>query len=312
MAASRDQQAQPAARAAAQADAIRARGAGSPRRSRTRSLGRGLVWVAIAVFFAITLTAAYLVVSGDKNLMRMATAMIPNFAERVVATSPIAGFAASAGANDAAMQKSLLWQVLKKYHPEWYAARVAEAAESVRAQKPDADIAADMMQAVVKLRRENAGDAYSAPAARLKSIASLFAANLARMRASSIDQCYQFVSAGESAPAIVALLQSPEHTSALQAQLAATFEAINEGHRTPRVYLPPRPADYDALVKVLEKRGWQRSDMQLFSNSQALAKAAPETVCRLVTEWFESQLAIDDPDIQLRLIVDSLRPVVAG
>jgi hypothetical protein len=35
-------------------------------------------------------------------------------------------------------------------------------------------------------------------------------------------------------------------------------------------------------------------------------------VCQLVHDWFGAQLAIKDPDMQLRLLVDSLRPVVAG
>jgi hypothetical protein len=35
-------------------------------------------------------------------------------------------------------------------------------------------------------------------------------------------------------------------------------------------------------------------------------------VCQLVHDWFAAQLAIKDPDMQLRLLVDSLKPVVAG
>ena len=307
----------PASPASKQHTAAKPTASAAPERKRkpagrTRKFGRGLAWSAFVLFFAVTLGAAYLHWTGNKDLMRIASAIIQKFPERAVSTAPITGFAATAEASDQAMQKSLLWQVLKKYHPDWYSERVKEATEAARAQKPDAEIAAGMMQAIVKLRRENAGNAYSAPAARLKSIAVLFAANLTRLRASSTDACFQFISTGESGPSVVSLLQSSEYTSGLQAQLAATFEAINEGRRTPRIYPQPQPSDYDALVKILEARGWKRPDMQLFSDSQALAKAPPETVCRLVTEWFESQLAIDDPDIQLRLIVDSLRPVVAG
>ncbi len=275
-------------------------------------IGRGLLWAAIAAFFAITLTAAYLVVASDKNLLRMATALIPGRGEKVTVTAPIAGFARTTEATDQALQKSVLWQVLKKYHGDWYAERVREATEAAVANKSQGEIASAMMQGVVKLRRQYAAEATSAPVARLKSIATLFTANLVRMRAHSIDSCYQFVSAGEGAPAVVTLLQVPEFTSTLQAQLVATFEAIEEGRRATRIYPQPKPEDYDVLVKLLEARGWKNADMQLFSDSGALAKASPETVCRLVTEWFESQLAIDDPDIQLRLIVDSLRPVVAG
>ena len=275
-------------------------------------IGRGLLWAAIAAFFAITLTAAYLVVASDKNLLRMATALIPGRGERLIVTAPLGEFGRTLEATDLALQKGLLWQVLKKHHVEWYADRVREATDATVANKSQAEISTMLMQAVVKLRRQYAAEATSAPVARLKSIATLFTANLVRLRAHNIDTCYQFVSAGEGAPAVVELMQSPEHTSALQAQLVATFEAINEGRRATRIYPQPKPEDYDALVKLLETRGWKNADLQLFSDSAALAKASPETVCRLVTEWFESQLAIEDPDVQLRLIVDSLRPVVAG
>ena len=277
-----------------------------------RKLGRGLAWTAILVFFAITLGAAYLVVAGDKNLLRIATAMIPSFGDRLVATAPIGGFAKTTEATDAAMQKSLLWQVLKKYHATWYAARVQDATAAMVANKSEAEVANALLQEVVKLRRQFAGDAMSAPTTRLKSIMTLFTANLSRMRAVSVDTCYQFVSAGEGAPAVVAQLQAPEQTSALQGQLAAIFEAVEEGRKTPRIYPKPRPEDYDSLVSILEGRGWKTADMQLFSDSAALAKASPETVCRLITDWFESQLQVTDPDIQQRLIVDSLKPVVAG
>lgn len=282
------------------------------KRSRRGRLGRGLLWTAIAAFFAVTLTAAYLVVAGDKNLLRMATALIPRGGDRIGPTAPIGGFARTLEATDSAMQRSALWQVLKKNHAEWYADRVREATEAVVANKSEAEVANLMMQGVVKLRRQYAAEAASAPLPRLKLIAEQFTSNLSRLRAQSIDTCYQFVSAGEGAPAVVALLQAPEHTSALQAQLVATFEAIGEGRRATRIYPQPKPQDYDELVKILEARGWKNADMQLFSDSGALAKASPETVCRLVTEWFESQLAIKDPDTQMRLIVDSLRPVVAG
>ncbi len=52
--------------------------------------------------------------------------------------------------------------------------------------------------------------------------------------------------------------------------------------------------------------------MQLFSDERALAKAAPDKVCQLVHDWFAAQLVVKDPDRQLRLLVDSLQPVVAG
>ena len=108
------------------------------------------------------------------------------------------------------------------------------------------------------------------------------------------------------------MLQGSDHTVHLQAQLTAVFEAIAEGRKQPRVYPAPRQADYDMLAADLTKRGWTPADMQLFSDERALAKAAPDKVCQMVHDWFAAQLAIRDPDAQMRLLVDSLRPVVAG
>ncbi len=279
-----------------------------------RSVGilRGLAWTAIILFFALTLGAAYFVVAGDKTLARMATVLIPSFGERLPVTAPLGGYAASPEATDQAMQRSLLWQVLKKDHADWYAERVQEAASAAQAGKPEGEITTALMQAVVKLRRKYAGDAISAPIVRLKSIASLFVTALGRLKALNVDTCAQFVTAGESAPAVVALLQGPEHSGLIQAELAAIFEGIAEGRRTPRVYPQPRQADYDQLVAALKEKGWQKADFELFADSQRLAQSPSDTVCRLVTDWFEAQLAIKEPDVQLRLIVDSLKPVVAG
>ena len=266
-----------------------------------------------ALFLLIMLALAGIYVWFSPDLLRMATALVPKFGgDRIVTTAPIGGFAKTADATDAAMQQSRLWQVLKSYHGEWYAARVQEATEAARIGKSDTEIANQMMQAVVKLRRQYAGDAMSAPLPRMKSIASLFVSNLVRLRGQSIDACYQFTSTGESAAPVVTLLQAPDYTSAIQAQIVATFEAINEGRRTPRIYPTPKETDYVALVDVLRKKGWNDPELRLFSDSKALAQAAPETVCRLITEWFESQLDLTDPDVQMRLLVDSLRPVVAG
>jgi hypothetical protein len=90
------------------------------------------------------------------------------------------------------------------------------------------------------------------------------------------------------------------------------FEAIADGRKTARVYPQPRKADYEALAGDLGKRGWSQADMQLFSDERALAHAAPEKVCQLRHDWCGAQLEIKDADMQLRLLVDSLKPVVAG
>jgi len=76
--------------------------------------------------------------------------------------------------------------------------------------------------------------------------------------------------------------------------------------------MPPRQSDYQALTQALAGLGWTNNEVQLFSNPRALAQAPPEQVCRLVTDWFAAQLSIEDEEVQLRLLVESLKPVVAG
>jgi hypothetical protein len=62
----------------------------------------------------------------------------------------------------------------------------------------------------------------------------------------------------------------------------------------------------------LAKRGWSPSDLQLFSDARSLARATPERVCRMVQDWFAAQLAVSDEAVQVRLLIEALKPVVAG
>ena len=108
------------------------------------------------------------------------------------------------------------------------------------------------------------------------------------------------------------MLQGSEHTAHLQAQLTSVFEAEPKAASKPRVYPQPRQTDYDKLAADLAKRGWSPADMKLFSDERALAKAAPDKVCQMVHDWFAAQLSLSDPEAQMRLLVKSFRPVVAG
>jgi hypothetical protein len=54
------------------------------------------------------------------------------------------------------------------------------------------------------------------------------------------------------------------------------------------------------------------ADLALFSDPRALSRAAPQKVCQMVQDWFAAQLAVKDEDVQLRLLVEALKPVVAG
>lgn len=225
---------------------------------------------------------------------------------------PLAGFSGTPQEIDAKLQATALWRVIKREFPDWYTQRLNEAVTLARDNKNEAAIGQHMARKLVELRRQQVSNALSATLPRLKGVAAAFFDNLARLRQHSVESCYGFISQGEANPGIVAMLQGSDHTVHLQTQLTAVFEAIAEGRKQPRVYPQPRQADYDMLAADLTKRGWTPADMQLFSDERQLAKASPEKVCQMVHDWFAAQLAIRDPDAQMRLLVDSLRPVVAG
>jgi hypothetical protein len=225
---------------------------------------------------------------------------------------PLAGFSGTQQEIDAKLQTTALWRVIKREFPDWYTQRLTEAIALARENKNEAAIGQHMARKLVELRRQQVSNALSATLPRLKGVAAAFFDNLVKLRQHGVESCYGFISQGEANPGIVAMLQGSDHTVHLQTQLTAVFEAIAEGRKQPRVYPQPRQADYDMLAADLAKRGWTPADMQLFSDERALAKAAPDKVCQMVHDWFAAQLAIKDPDAQMRLLVDSLRPVVAG
>ncbi|MDX2203774.1 MAG: DUF4339 domain-containing protein [Hyphomicrobiaceae bacterium] len=227
---------------------------------------------------------------------------------------PLRGLEGSTAEVDANMQQAALWRIIKREFPEWYDARVAQIGE-LNARKTDqAEIAQQVAQALVLLRRQQINNALSASIPRLKLIATTFFDNLVQLRKTSDTACFEFIARGEASPLIVAMLRdSSPQTQPLQAQMAAVYEAIADGRKTPRAYPSPRREDYEALAADLTKtRGWTQADLQLFTDERALAQATPGKVCQLVHDWFAAQLDVKDPDTQVRLLVDSLKPVVAG
>jgi hypothetical protein len=227
-------------------------------------------------------------------------------------TSPLKGFRAARDALDPTLQATPLWRVLKRDYPDWYAARLKEIAALAAENKDDVAIGQQMARALVALRRQEVGNALGAGFPQLKAVASTFYENLVQLRKYSSEACFEFISMGEAGPLVVSLMQNPAYTAHLQAQVVAVFDAIADGRKAARAYPQPRKTDYDALAADLTKRGWSQADLQLFSDERALARAGPEKVCQLVHDWFAAQLALKDPDMQLRLLVDSLKPIVAG
>jgi len=227
-------------------------------------------------------------------------------------TSPFKGLTGSPDTLEPTLQATPLWRVLKRDYPEWYADRLKEIGALAADKKDDLAIAQQMTRALVTLRRQNAGVALAAGFPQLKAVATSFYENLVQLGKHSNEACFEFISKGEAGPIVVSLMQNPAFTPQLQAQVIAVFEAIADGRKTARAYPQPRKSDYDALAADLTRRGWSQADLQLFSDERALANAGPAKVCQMVRDWFAAQLAIKDPDMQLRLLVESLKPIVAG
>jgi hypothetical protein len=226
--------------------------------------------------------------------------------------SPLEITGASSEEVDASFQKTALWRLLKTEFPSWYADRVRDTARLGSEQKDAKAVSQQLAEAVVALRRQHVGDALSASAPRLRDVASSFLDNLGRLAGHSVEACYNFISQGETSPQIVELMRASEYTPRLQKQVVSVFEAIIEGKKSPRPNAPPRREDYDALAAQLAKRGWSPADLQLFSDARQLSRAPPQKVCQMVQDWFSAQLSITDEEVQMRLLVEALKPVVAG
>ena len=213
---------------------------------------------------------------------------------------------------DARLQKIPVWGLIKKEYPDWYINNVAAADKLASEKKPELEIAAQLAQGLSALRRQNADKALAASPDQLKRVATAFLENLKALRALSIGACYGFISKGETSPAVVELLQTPENAVAFNTQAAAIFEAAIQGGKTPAKHEPAVKGDYELLIKELGKLGWKDEDLQVFSNPRLLAKRDPSQVCQMVQDWFVAHLAIADQGAQDRLLFETLKPVVQG
>jgi GYF domain 2 len=229
-----------------------------------------------------------------------------------ISTPPFGGSADAVGTIDQTFQGAELWRIIKQEFPEWYWQRLKEVAKLKSEQREDAAIAKFLAEAVATLRRKHADQALAASPTTLRMVAGAFLDNLKHLSKYGVDACYGFISQGAMSAAVLPLLSIPEHSEHLQRQATVIFEAVAEGRKSPQTHLPPRKDDYEVLTRVLSERGWSQMDLQLFTDPRALGRADPEQVCKMVQDWFAAQLAITEPEIQARLLFQSLRPVVAG
>jgi hypothetical protein len=285
-----------------------------------RSVGKVLAYAALALLLAGGGFAAY---KYRGEIMRLAKQLPstgtkpakpgdPLSAEPATKIAMLGALDGDPSVLDAELQKQQVWAVVKGQFPEWYGERLKEVAKLSAEKQPSPAVAKHLVQALVALRRQHADQALSASTSRLKSIAEAFLGNLKRLKAFHTNACYSFISQGEQSPVIIEMLQNQEHSGPLAAQLKAVFEAIAEGRAKPIKHNAPSKEDYDELASQLTKLGWNQNDLQLFADPRALSRTSPERVCKMVEDWFQAHIAIPDQATQNRLLVETLRPVVAG
>lgn len=233
-------------------------------------------------------------------------------AAKPLQAASLANFPESASGIDQMLQAGYLWQVVRTEFPEWYEERLREAARMATEKRSDELITKHLIDSLVVLRRKNADHAFAASLPKLQSVARRFRDSLDVLTKHSQLACYSLISNGEATRGMVALFREPAYSPALQAGLAAVFEAVGDGRRTPSTKLAPRRSDYDFLTRELKVLGWSEEDITRFADADELAKLPPERVCNMVREWFTAHLAVPDKEIQRRLLIESVRPVVAG
>ena len=207
------------------------------------------------------------------------------------------------------------WQEVSGDFPDWYRERSREIdrlRKETKEETADAVVVKYVTESLVSLRRNHAGDALSASHERIRRIATAFVDNLDALQRHSVEACYDFISHGEASESVLQSIGSKPVGAAIDAHLTAIFQAIAEGQKRPVQHLPPNKSDYDRLADELVKIGWTDNDLKVFSDPRLLARAAPDQVCKLVRDWFRAHLALADQGAQLRLLAESLRPVVAG
>ena len=161
-------------------------------------------------------------------------------------------------------------------------------------------------------RRKTATMALSASPDHLRQMATAFLGNLRQLSARDAQSCFGFISFGEASAYMLELSKTSTFAEPLQRQLTAIFEAVADGRKQPNYYAATRRTDYDVLTAELTARGWTQDDLMTFSDARRLSSSPPEKVCRMVQDWFTVQLSLKDPELQSRLLAESLKPLVQG
>lgn len=213
---------------------------------------------------------------------------------------------------DGKLQRTELWAYAKTEFPEWYKERIDEVAKLTAEKKDEKEITKHLVAELVKFRRVNADQALQSPTPALKQVALTFRDSLKYLQGESINTCYQFISHGENSEPVVELMRKLQPTSPIQNQLKSIFTAVSEGRKSPVKRDAKVPTDLEALTNELQRVGWSQDDIKLFFDPKAFSRAPPERVCQMVQDLFTALLAIQDTGAQDRLLIETLRHVMAG
>ena len=317
-AAPRETTAQPAAREPTQQPqyAPQSRAAGPQRVSPPQRSNRAAI---ITLTAGIAAVSAGIWATAHPGLLRGIAGGLPQAQEVADGLKPVAqaqpGSSPSGTTDlDARWQQTAHWQVIKREFPDWYGERLREAAKLSSENKPETEITRTLVEQMIALRRQNATLALSASTPKLKALANAFLDNLKQLKAQSTTACFNFISQGEGTPGLFDQFKADAAGSglAMQLQVAAIFDAIGDGRKTPVTHEKPLKADYDVLMDQLSKLGWSQADVATFADPKALARAEPARVCQMVQDWFVAHISIVDEATQERLLSETLRPVVSG
>ena len=228
------------------------------------------------------------------------------------ASAPTALQASQPANQKLGLLKTKFWQVLKQQDSDWVR-RQEDAITKLRKQGKTVDERlAFAVSAIVDWRRSNADKVLTASPDHLRSLARTFVANLKYLVSKDVQACYGFISKGELSPAVLPLYKDARQAGILGTQTEAIVAAAKNTGGKSTQYLQPAPPDFNKLAQLLIKRGWSEGDLKMFSDPTALSSAPAAKVCKLVTEWFDTQLQMPPSDLQMRLLATSLQPVVRG
>ena len=207
---------------------------------------------------------------------------------------------------------SKMWQTFEREYPDWARKHETSASQLRNEGKSSDEVLAYLVGSVVQWRRANADKVLTAPPDNLRSLAKTFVANLRLLVQKDVQACYGFISKGELSPQVLPLFKDKQVAPVLGTQTEAIIAAAQSAGSAQTTYLSPSPPDFNKLARLLIKRGWTEADLKMFSDPTALSSAPADKVCKLVTEWFDTQLQMPAGEQQMRLLATSLQPVVRG